>query len=539
MPNVFKYNTSSTEIQSLRRGNFYIGIGDVAKGPTPDTGFWNGVIVGTFSYVIVLHRGENVPTFYQIQNDTELILRTNQIDKSVVRTTKEECFSYFSGQSDKMIVNRDYESVVTDGLVLNFDASYIPSYPATGSSWYNLGPTQSNGTLENSPVFSAGGWITFDGSNNYINVSSSVNVGNPNTICALIKLSSSNADTIIYGPNANGQDNWLGINGNRLYMFVTQAADVNNVTFQGTTTLDTTNTRWYFVTSIVSGSSATLYLNGIQENTTSQAFTIASWSGTLAIGRRGAVSQRYFNGSIKNVLGYSRALSQSEILQNYYLGRIITDSLVVMLDAANQVSYNKETNSWYNLSGVLYNGTFQNSPTYSNVNNGVIDFDGTSAWVQISTYTFGNGNWTCNAWVQGDVVGYSTAGNLVSNSSGGPVTSAMGFVSSKIHYRNYDGAWKSNSGNTTLSAGRWYMLTWVNYAGATAGGGTMKMFVDGLADSSVFNSYTTNGGPCDAIGRNWFSYFNGKIGVVQFYNKSLSDSEVTQNFSAYRSRYAI
>jgi len=539
VPNVFKYNTSSTEIQSLRRGNFYIGIGDVAKGPTPDTGFWNGVIVGTFSYVIVLHRGENVPTFYQIQNDAELILRTNQIDKSVVRTTKEECFSYFSGQSDKMIVNRDYESVVTDGLVLNFDASYIPSYPATGSSWYNLGPTQSNGTLENSPVFSAGGWITFDGSNNYINVSSSVNVGNPNTICALIKLSSSNADTIIYGPNANGQDNWLGINGNRLYMFVTQAADVNNVTFQGTTTLDTTNTRWYFVTSIVSGSSATLYLNGIQENTTSQAFTIASWSGTLAIGRRGAVSQRYFNGSIKNVLGYSRALSQSEILQNYYLGRIITDSLVVMLDAANQVSYNKETNSWYNLSGVLYNGTFQNSPTYSNVNNGVIDFDGTSAWVQISTYTFGNGNWTCNVWVQGDLIVYSGTGNIVSNSSGGPVTSAMGFVSSKIHYRNYDGAWKSNSGNTTLSAGRWYMLTWVNYAGATAGGGTMKMFVDGLADSSVFNSYTTNGGPCDAIGRNWFSYFNGKIGVVQFYNKSLSDSEVTQNFSAYRSRYAI
>jgi len=32
VPNVFKYNSSSTEAKSLRRGNFYIGTGDVAKG---------------------------------------------------------------------------------------------------------------------------------------------------------------------------------------------------------------------------------------------------------------------------------------------------------------------------------------------------------------------------------------------------------------------------------------------------------------------------------------------------------------------------
>ena len=101
MPNVFKYNPSSTEAKSLRKGNFYIGTGDVGKGPSSETGFYNGVTVGTFSYVMVLHRGDNVPTFYQIQDDEELILRTNQIDKSTVRTTKEECFSYFAGQSDK------------------------------------------------------------------------------------------------------------------------------------------------------------------------------------------------------------------------------------------------------------------------------------------------------------------------------------------------------------------------------------------------------------------------------------------------------
>jgi len=83
------------------------------------------------------------------------------------------------------------------------------------------------------------------------------------------------------------------------------------------------------------------------------------------------------------------------------------------------------------------------------------------------------------------------------------------------------------------------MLTWVNYAGASANLGTMKMFVNGLPDSSVFNSYTTNGGPCDAIGRNWFSYFNGRIGLVQFYNKSLTSEETLQNYNAFKSRFGL
>ena len=112
--------------------------------------------------------------------------------------------------------------------------------------------------------------------------------------------------------------------------------------------------------------------------------------------------------------------------------------------------------------------------------------------------------------------------NLMSNTSGGPVTNAFGAYSSKIFYYNYDGSWQSHSGNTTLSTGTWYMLTWVNYAGATANLGTMQMFVNGIADSSVFNSYTTNGGPCNAIGANWYpSSFNGKIDVVQIYNKCI------------------
>jgi hypothetical protein len=576
VPNVFKYNSSSTEAKSLGKGNFYIGTGDVGKGPTNETGFYNGVTVGAFSYVIILHRGDNVPSFYQIQNDAELIERTNQIDTSVVRTTKEECFSYFAGQSDKMIVNKDYDAIITDGLVFHFDAGFLPSYPATSSTCYDISIGGEILSLVNGPLFDNFGYFKLDGINDRLN-SSGVDLLNAITgtfsfsFGAVFMIPSfppqrqtdtANYSSLLmkgsYNPSF-GISFVYDLPSSGVHTRVRLYSGIRNLTTSGSpgyglVTLFTTTSfslgRWYRVDFTCSNSSTTHllkhYVNGILDSSTtdtnalypiaiqnSSALTVAS----NPLGGNGLTTNPTLNISQGSV--YTKELSASEILRNYYGGNIVTSGLTFSIDAGNLVSYDRIGPTWSNLSGTLYNGTFQNSPTYSNVNNGVIDFDGTSAWVQISTYTFGNGNWTCNVLVQGDVVEYSTTGNLISNSSGGPVTNAMGIVSSKIHYRNYDGVWNSNSGNTTLSAGRWYMLTWVNYAGASANLGTMKMFVDGLPDSSVFNSYTTNGGPCNAIGRNWTTYFNGKIGVVQFYNVSLSDSEVTQNFNTYRSRFGI
>ena len=105
---------------------------------------------------------------------------------------------------------------------------------------------------------------------------------------------------------------------------------------------------------------------------------------------------------------------------------------------------------------------------------------------------------------------------------------------------NYDGAWKDHYGNLTLTTNNWYFLTWVNYEGASASAGTMKMYVNGVADSDVFNSYTTNGGPCNVIGKRWGgTSFNGKISQVSINTKSLSDPEILRNFNATKSRFGL
>ena len=145
-------------------------------------------------------------------------------------------------------------------------------------------------------------------------------------------------------------------------------------------------------------------------------------------------------------------------------------------------------------------------------NTGHMEFDGSDDNIAIDTITLGNGNWTIEVVTEPHANGY----NILSNSSGGPVSNAFGVDNSKIHYRNYDGAWQAHDGNITVNHNQIYHLTWVNRLGGTNSTGTMDMYVNGVKDSaSGFNSFTTNGGPVNAIGRNWFSFFK-QPGILGF-----------------------
>ena len=57
--------------------------------------------------------------------------------------------------------------------------------------------------------------------------------------------------------------------------------------------------------------------------------------------------------------------------------RIITDGLVLCLDAANKLSYPGSGDVWTDLAG-SNNGALTNGPTFSSANGGNINFDGTN-----------------------------------------------------------------------------------------------------------------------------------------------------------------
>ena len=99
------------------------------------------------------------------------------------------------------------------------------------------------------------------------------------------------------------------------------------------------------------------------------------------------------------------------------------------------------------------------------------------------------------------------------------------------------------SGTTTISADEYYICTF-SYNKSTQ---AMKMYTNGVLESSTTNS---QGGVTAASNMNWYigtvpggwqsvTYSNVDVPIFKIYNRILSDSEVKQNFNAYRKRFGI
>jgi len=154
MPNLIKYS-ATTQSLALRKGNFWIGTGDVGKGSTPATDYWNGITPPAGGYTIYLNKATQGPSIYTCANDSALIALTNKI-AGTNYVSAAECIYYYRGQSDKMVTNIDYPSIVTDGLILNLDAGYSPSYPSLDTVWYDTSSTSTNTSIPSSGTYSNG-----------------------------------------------------------------------------------------------------------------------------------------------------------------------------------------------------------------------------------------------------------------------------------------------------------------------------------------------------------------------------------------------
>ena len=80
---------------------------------------------------------------------------------------------------------------------------------------------------------------------------------------------------------------------------------------------------------------------------------------------------------------------------------IVSDGLVLCLDAANRKSYVNGSTVWRDLSGNNNSGSLVNGPTFSSANGGSIVFDGTNDYVQIGSNLLpsGNSSHTVFSWV--------------------------------------------------------------------------------------------------------------------------------------------
>jgi hypothetical protein len=71
------------------------------------------------------------------------------------------------------------------GIVLNLDAGNTASYSGSGTTWTDLSGNGNNGTLTNGPTYNSGngGYLLFDGSNDYVNVPYASSLDTPLGCC--------------------------------------------------------------------------------------------------------------------------------------------------------------------------------------------------------------------------------------------------------------------------------------------------------------------------------------------------------------------
>ena len=537
MPNSVKYNTES-EANALRVGNMHIGTGDVPKGPTSTTGFYGGINPPNGGYTIYENKAASGSSMTCPTSDAELISVTNQIADTSY-TTINECFNYFAGQNDKMVLANPINPIVTDDLNLCFTADILPSYPRSGDTWYDISNESNSGDLENGAAFDSDGWFDFDGVDDFIDGDGSPPLGNPCTIMALINCNSGGSGAgVIYGCAANGSDNWFEITGTTIRLFATQAADTNNFNVQGGT-LICNGTRWYNVAMTLNGATAKIYLNGLEVGSTTKTFIIAGWTGAFDIGRRGKVSQMYFEGSIANVIGNSKLLSSTEILQNHYQAPIVTDGLVFAADAGNLVSYENGSVTSYSLTG-SNNGTLTNGVGFDSSNGGTWTFDGVDDRIvtQASSVLGTFSDWSMDAWIKYETSGYSGWMIVVDQATYSQYQkNIMVWLSSDATNKKiamYDGSFQYSASTIPVS-------TWTHIS-ATTEGNTAKMYINGKLDvTRTFNwsntSNVTNYMGIGSHGSNPSYKMNGNIAVVKIYDKTLTAEEVAQNYNANINRF--
>lgn len=209
-----------------------------------------------------------------------------------------------------------------NGLIFYLDAGNRKSYPGSGTTWTDLSNTANNGTLTNmdGTNFNSAnaGTLTFDGTNEYVSVSDSSSLDvDYVTLSCWFKTSQVRNSEIVMKNNAVNTSICYGFQifeDSFIYSHINTSTGGWNEIPTDTYQINT----WYNLCLTYNGSSFITYLNGVLKTTTSTTGTIIKNNQNLYIGSpNNTLDDSPYFGNISQVSIYNRALTQSEIKQNF------------------------------------------------------------------------------------------------------------------------------------------------------------------------------------------------------------------------------
>ena len=225
-------------------------------------------------------------------------------------------------------------------------------------------------------------------------------------------------------------------------------------------------------------------------------------------------------------------------MAHHHSPRIVTDGLLLTLDAVNTKSYPGSGTVWYDLSGNGHNFNLINGPSLTSEG---FSFDGTNQYANIGSSGLNldtANDRTIEIWVKVASFPAITGGLFGDQAS----TSAVILVdaSGKFNFR-----WDDSSNvlsNFTLTEGEWAHFALVHRPHRY-----ITYYVNGELDTAEFltSDSGVTGNSAWSIGRQnrnftgEYYYLNCTVSIARQYNRQLTAAEIRQNFNAHRLRHGL
>ena len=220
-----------------------------------------------------------------------------------------------------------------------------------------------------------------------------------------------------------------------------------------------------------------------------------------------------------------------------YSPKTVTNGLVLSLDAANNKSYPRSGTTWTDLSGNSNNGTLTNGPTFSAGNQGSIVFDGTNDYVDVGNKTITlNSGFTVDTWIKLNS-NNRQQGFFGINSYPSYITDFYMDTDNKMRFEfgisgTVPNVYSYQAFNTT---------SWYNVVG-TVTNSLISLYINGIFENSTGISFTITqiSGNISIGSYNASSLCSSaNISSNKLYNRTLTASEVLQNYNATKSRFGL
>ena len=472
MPNTIKYSTSGDTL-SLEKGNFFIGVGDVPKGPTSTTGHWQGITPPISGYTIYANKASEGPSIMVAENDTKLVEFTNG----------------FSAQEFNYISNGGN---FTDGTISPFNTSY-------------------NNAGGISQVVSIVDDLQYVGSKSknslYLNYNGGRMMGTTNLLTTGVTYTFSFWAKVISGTTMS--ITWNNQNG----------SGETNAWTSGT--IITTQWARYSQTFVYNLPRTRFYFYGFNTSNPERVAIFTEFQVTTGSTYGGPGLQ-----NSTEALRWFSAVPQDKICVNRDYEPIVTNGLVMNIDAGYTPSYGRDGTTCYDLAYSGFNCSLINGPTYSSINGGGLVCDGVDDYILQTSPTAS----TFSIEITYSPLAFNT----------NPGINRYNYVLSSFGSNIFLRYNTLNSGDSMLLA---------NHSGSDINIGSLGHQINGIYNititfddstkqtnvylNGVLRTSTTYNATLRYIGsRQLGATFNSRFYSYKVYNRILSNSEVLQNYQS-------